>query len=105
MSSRRRLCGTANAGSGGDDPVATKPIGSAALGHARTDRFVETVQPQHQNARSHGRRPTSSARPSWITKGNAVGASEAFKDARTRCSFILMNLAEQVRDRSNPLMH
>jgi hypothetical protein len=55
------LCGTANAGSGGDDPVATKPIGSAALGHARTDRFVKTVQPEHQNARSHGRRPTRSA--------------------------------------------
>ena len=58
MSSRRRLCGTANAGSGGDDPVATKPIGSGALGHARTDRFVETVQPKHQNARSHDNRPT-----------------------------------------------
>ena len=42
MSSRPRLCGTANAGSGGDNPVATKPIGSAALGPARTDRFVET---------------------------------------------------------------
>src|SRR5690349_23894989 len=63
MSSRRRLCGTANAGSGGDDPVATKPIGSAALGHAPTDRFVETVQPEHQNARSHGRRPTMCLRP------------------------------------------
>src|SRR4051794_8195501 len=58
MSSRRRLCGTANAGSGGADPVASRSIGSAALGHARTDRFVETVQPEHQNARSHGRRPT-----------------------------------------------
>jgi hypothetical protein len=60
MSSRRRLCGTANAGSGGADPVAIKPIGSAALGHARTNRFVETVQLEHQNARSHGNgnRPT-----------------------------------------------
>ena len=55
MSSRPRLCGTANAGSGGDDPVASKPIGSAALGPARTDRFVETVQPEHQNARSHSK--------------------------------------------------
>jgi hypothetical protein len=36
------------AGSGGDDPVAIKPIGSAALGHARADRSVETVQPEHQ---------------------------------------------------------
>ena len=53
MSSQPRLCGTANAGSGDDDPVAIKPISSAALGHARTDRFVETVQPEHQNARSH----------------------------------------------------
>ena len=61
MSSRRRLCGTANAGSGGADPVAIKPIGSAALGHARTDRFVETVQLEHQNARSHGNRPTRGA--------------------------------------------
>ena len=61
MSSRPRLCGTANAGSGGVDPVAIKPIGSAALGHARPDRFVETVQLEHQNARSHGNRPTSSA--------------------------------------------
>src|SRR4051794_32972237 len=59
MSSRPRLCGTANAGSGGADPVAIKPIGSAALGHTCPDRFVETVQPEHQNARSHGRRPTS----------------------------------------------
>src|SRR4051812_8472436 len=59
MSSRPRLCGTANAGSGGDDPVAIKPIGSAALGPARTDRFVEAVQPKHQNARSHNKRPTS----------------------------------------------
>ena len=42
-------------------PVAIKPIGSAALGHARPDRFVETVQLEHQNARSHGNRPTSSA--------------------------------------------
>jgi len=55
MSSRRHLCGTANAGSGGDDPVAIKPIGSAALGHARTDRFVKTVQPEHQNARSNNK--------------------------------------------------
>ena len=54
MSSRRRLCGTANAGSGGD-PVAIKPIGSAALGHARTNRFVETVQLEHQNARSNNK--------------------------------------------------
>jgi hypothetical protein len=30
------LCGTANAGSGGDDPVAIKPIGPAALELART---------------------------------------------------------------------
>ena len=36
MSSPRRLCGTANAGSGGADPVAIKPIGSAALEPART---------------------------------------------------------------------
>jgi hypothetical protein len=72
MSSRRRLCGTANAGSGGDDPVATKPIGSGALGHARTDRFVETVQPEHQNARSHGRRPTS-FRPQTLTFWNICG--------------------------------
>src|SRR3954451_2772642 len=57
-SSRPRLCGTANAGSGGVDPVAIKPIGSAALGHARPDRFVEAVQLEHQNARSHGNRPT-----------------------------------------------
>src|SRR4029453_13394513 len=55
MSSRRRLCGTANAGSGGVDPVAIKPIGSAALGHARTNRFVETVQLEHQNARSNNK--------------------------------------------------
>jgi hypothetical protein len=60
MSSRPRLCGTANAGSGGADPVAIKPIGSAALEHARPDRFVKTVQLEHQNARSHGKRPTSS---------------------------------------------
>jgi hypothetical protein len=43
MGSRRHLCGTASAGSGDDDPVAIRPIGSAALGHARTDRFVKTV--------------------------------------------------------------
>ena len=36
--------------SGGD-----QTIGSAALGHARTDRFVKTVQPEHQNARSHSK--------------------------------------------------
>jgi hypothetical protein len=58
MSSQRRLSGTANAGSGGADPVAIKPIGSAALGHACPDRFVKTVQLEHQNARSHGNRPT-----------------------------------------------
>src|SRR4051812_32755464 len=67
MSSRRRLCGTANAGSGGADPVASRSIGSAALGHARTDRFVETVQPEHQNARSHGRRPTRTGQNSRHT--------------------------------------
>ena len=59
MSSQPRLCGAANAGSGGADPVAINPIGSGALGHARPDRFVETGQPEHQNAKSHGRRPTS----------------------------------------------
>ena len=36
MSSQPRLCGTANAGSGGDDPVAIKPIGSAAREPAHT---------------------------------------------------------------------
>ena len=38
--------------------LAEKPIGSAALEHARPDRFVKTVQLEHQNARSHGNRPT-----------------------------------------------
>ena len=79
MSSRRRLCGTANAGSGGDDPVATKPIGSAALGHARTDRFVETGQPEHQNARSHGRRPTrTSSTPTCYPLCRAERANRMF---------------------------
>jgi hypothetical protein len=61
MSSQPRLCGTANAASAGDDPVAIKPTGSAALEHARNDRFVKTMQPEHQNARAHGSRPTSSS--------------------------------------------
>jgi hypothetical protein len=52
MSSPPRLSGTANAGSGDDDPVAIKPIGSAALGPAHTDRFIATSQTEHQNARS-----------------------------------------------------
>src|SRR4051794_11595427 len=62
-SSQLRSSGMANAGSGGDDPGAIEPIGSAALGHARTDRSVEAVQPKHQNASSHGRRPTRRSEP------------------------------------------
>jgi hypothetical protein len=54
MSSQRRLCGTANAGSGAD-PVASRSIGSAALGPAPTDRFIATGQTEHQNARAHSK--------------------------------------------------
>jgi hypothetical protein len=37
MSSQPRLCGTAN-GDSGDDPVASRPIGSAARELAHTSR-------------------------------------------------------------------
>src|SRR5829696_1520360 len=60
MSSRPHLRGTANAGSGGGNPVASRPIGSAALEPAHSDRSVETERPQHQNAGPHTKRPTSS---------------------------------------------
>jgi len=59
MSSRPHLRGTANAGSGGGNPVASRPIGSAALEPAHSDRSVETERPQHQNAGPHTKRPTS----------------------------------------------
>jgi hypothetical protein len=53
MSNRPRLCGTANAGRGGDDPVASRSIGSAARAPAPTNRFTATSQTEYQNARSH----------------------------------------------------
>jgi hypothetical protein len=53
MSNRPRLSGTANAGSGGDDPVARRSIGSAAQAPAPTNRFIATSRTEYQNARSH----------------------------------------------------
>jgi hypothetical protein len=55
MSSRRRLCGTANAGSGGDDPVAIKPIGSAAREPAHTSPCGAAAQREQQNAKPHSK--------------------------------------------------
>ena len=75
MSSRRRLCGTANAGSGAD-PVATTSIDLAALEHARTDPSVETGQPEHQNASSHGNRSTSAASADMLVERFQALASE-----------------------------
>src|SRR4051812_26492821 len=59
MSSQPRSCGTANADSGGDDPVARRSIGSAALEPARTSPCSAAAQLEQQNAKAHSKRPTS----------------------------------------------
>ena len=59
-SSQPRLCGTANAGSGGDDPMARRSTGSVDRAPAPSGRSVEPKPPQHQNARTQ-----QQTTPSW----------------------------------------
>src|SRR5215217_2440087 len=85
MSSRPHLRGTANAGSGGGNPVASRPIGSAALEPAHSDRSVETERPQHQNAGPHTKRPTSSVQGSTMcVEPSAFLLSSALTEAVPR---------------------
>ena len=53
MPSRRRLSGTANAGSGAGAARRSRSIGSAAPEPARTNRFVLVGSGKHSNAKSH----------------------------------------------------